>query len=110
MCFGGLAVSFGLSCGLGFVVAMAWCLVLVFWVWCFGGGGVRVFNVCVAPVVRVCVLCARVWTGRLALGVCAPGWCVLAAVVVLVGVRRVRRYRYCRARVSMSRAILLRFL
>ena len=37
LCFGGLAVSFGLSCGLGFVVAMAWCLVLVlgvvFWWW-----------------------------------------------------------------------------
>ena len=37
LCFGGLAVLFGFSCGLGFVVAMAWCLVLVlgvvFWWW-----------------------------------------------------------------------------
>ena len=37
LCFGGLAVSFGFSCGLGFVVAMAWCVVLVlgvvFWWW-----------------------------------------------------------------------------
>ena len=61
-----------------------WC-----WVWCFGGGGVRVFNVSVLGVcVCVCVSCG--------------GWCVLAAVVVLVGVRRVGRYRYCRARVHVA--------
>ena len=59
LCFGGSAVLFGFSCGLGFVVAMAWCLVLVFWVWCFGGGGVRVFTVvCVG---RVCVCLRVVW-------------------------------------------------
>ena len=37
LCFGGLAVTFGFSSGLGFVVAMAWCVVLVlgvvFWWW-----------------------------------------------------------------------------
>ena len=67
LCFGGLAVLFGFSCGLGFVVAMAWCLVLVFWVWCFGGGGVR----CLMSVFWACVCVC----------VCG-GWCVLAAVVV----------------------------
>ena len=54
--FGGLAVSFGFSCGLGFVVAMAWCLVLVlgvvFWWW----RRARVYNVSVLGVyVYVCL-------------------------------------------------------
>lgn len=51
LCVGGLAVLFGFSCGLGFVVRMlgVWCWC---WVGCFDGGGVRMFNVCVA---RVCV-------------------------------------------------------
>ena len=71
LCVGGLAVLFGFSCGLGFVVRMlgVWCWC---WVGCFDGGGVRVFNVCVA---RACV-CLRI----------CGGWCALAAVAVLVGV------------------------
>lgn len=70
LCFGGLAVSFGFSCGLGFVVAMAWCVVLVlgvvFWWW-----RRAVFDVCVLGV-RVCV---RVWWLVCAGGCGRVGWC-----------------------------------
>ena len=46
---------------------------------------------------------AHAWLGSgIELGLGCGGWCVLAAVVVLVGVRRVGRYRYCRARVHVA--------
>ena len=52
LCFGGSAVLFGFSCGLGFVVAMAWFVVLVLGVCsilerhvCKGLVGVRVDDI-----------------------------------------------------------------